>query len=92
MPMQNLHSQYAGLATYIFTTNVQHSWHVTEALECGIVGVNDGLVSTGFLFTSRGRQCMCVVFNNYLLFFHVDGSIVGMKQLGLRREGSKIWD
>ncbi|XP_074275123.1 succinate-semialdehyde dehydrogenase, mitochondrial isoform X2 [Silene latifolia] len=36
----------AGLAAYIFTTNIQRSWRVTEALEYGIVGVNEGLVST----------------------------------------------
>ncbi|CAI9087977.1 OLC1v1022199C5 [Oldenlandia corymbosa var. corymbosa] len=36
----------AGLAAYIFTTNVQRSWRVSEALEYGIVGVNEGLVST----------------------------------------------
>ncbi|KZV27594.1 succinate-semialdehyde dehydrogenase, mitochondrial [Dorcoceras hygrometricum] len=36
----------AGLASYIFTTNVQRSWRVAEALEYGIVGVNEGLVST----------------------------------------------
>lgn len=36
----------AGLAAYFFTTNVQRSWRVAEALEYGIVGVNEGLVST----------------------------------------------
>lgn len=36
----------AGLAAYLFTTNIQRSWRVTEALEYGIVGVNEGLVST----------------------------------------------
>ncbi|CAA3021074.1 succinate-semialdehyde dehydrogenase, mitochondrial isoform X1 [Olea europaea subsp. europaea] len=36
----------AGLAAYVFTTNVQCSWRVAEALEYGIVGVNEGLVST----------------------------------------------
>lgn len=36
----------AGLAAYIFTSNVQRSWRVSEALEYGIVGVNEGLVST----------------------------------------------
>ncbi|CAH9064190.1 unnamed protein product [Cuscuta epithymum] len=36
----------AGLAAYIFTTNIRRSWQVTEALEYGIVGVNEGLVST----------------------------------------------
>ncbi|XP_044468239.1 succinate-semialdehyde dehydrogenase, mitochondrial isoform X2 [Mangifera indica] len=36
----------AGLAAYIFTNNVQRTWRVSEALEYGLVGVNEGLVST----------------------------------------------
>uniref|UniRef100_A0A2P2K1F9 Succinate-semialdehyde dehydrogenase n=1 Tax=Rhizophora mucronata TaxID=61149 RepID=A0A2P2K1F9_RHIMU len=36
----------AGLAAYIFTNNVQRSWRVTEALEYGLVGVNEGIIST----------------------------------------------
>lgn len=36
----------AGLAAYVFTTNVQRSWRVSEALEYGLVGVNEGLIST----------------------------------------------
>lgn len=36
----------AGLAAYIFTTNMQRSWRVSEALEYGLVGVNEGLIST----------------------------------------------
>ncbi|KAJ9183258.1 hypothetical protein P3X46_007139 [Hevea brasiliensis] len=36
----------AGLAAYIFTNNIQRSWRVTEALEYGLVGVNEGLIST----------------------------------------------
>ncbi|KAI3997030.1 hypothetical protein MKX01_021306 [Papaver californicum] len=36
----------AGLAAYVFTTNVQRSWRVSEALEYGIVGVNEGIIST----------------------------------------------
>ncbi|KAF8018662.1 hypothetical protein BT93_H3530 [Corymbia citriodora subsp. variegata] len=36
----------AGLAAYIFTSNVQRTWRVTEALEYGIVGVNEGIIST----------------------------------------------
>lgn len=35
-----------GLAAYIFTTNIQRSWRVAEALEYGLVGVNEGLIST----------------------------------------------
>lgn len=37
---------HVGLAAYIFTTNVQRSWRVSEALEYGLVGVNEGLIST----------------------------------------------
>ncbi|XP_037491477.1 succinate-semialdehyde dehydrogenase, mitochondrial [Jatropha curcas] len=36
----------AGLAAYIFTNNIQRTWRVTEALEYGLVGVNEGLIST----------------------------------------------
>ncbi|KAF8412658.1 hypothetical protein HHK36_000626 [Tetracentron sinense] len=36
----------AGLAAYVFTTNVQRSWRVAEALEYGLVGVNEGIIST----------------------------------------------
>ncbi|GFZ05811.1 aldehyde dehydrogenase 5F1 [Actinidia rufa] len=36
----------AGLAAYLFTTNMQRSWRVSEALEYGIVGINEGLIST----------------------------------------------
>jgi succinate-semialdehyde dehydrogenase len=35
-----------GLAAYIFTNNIQRSWRVSEALEYGLVGVNEGIVST----------------------------------------------
>ncbi|XP_042510665.1 succinate-semialdehyde dehydrogenase, mitochondrial isoform X2 [Macadamia integrifolia] len=52
----------AGLAAYIFTTNVQRSWRVSEALEYGLVGVNEGLISTevapfgGFKQSGLGRE------------------------------------
>lgn len=35
-----------GLAAYFYTRDLARSWRVSEALECGIVGVNTGLVST----------------------------------------------
>lgn len=37
-------TQY-GLASYFFTQNLQRSWHVAEALDYGIVGINEGVVS-----------------------------------------------
>lgn len=43
----------AGLAAYIFTNNVQRSWRVTEALEYGLVGVNEGLISTEVGFSLK---------------------------------------
>lgn len=52
----------AGLAAYIFTTSIQRSWRVTEALEYGIVGVNEGVVSNevtpfgGFKQSGLGRE------------------------------------
>ncbi|KAL4272482.1 hypothetical protein GQ457_13G000560 [Hibiscus cannabinus] len=36
----------AGLAAYLFTKNVQRTWRVSEALEYGLVGVNEGIIST----------------------------------------------
>ncbi|XP_022717647.1 succinate-semialdehyde dehydrogenase, mitochondrial-like [Durio zibethinus] len=36
----------AGLAAYIFTNNVRRTWRVSEALDYGLVGVNEGIIST----------------------------------------------
>ncbi|PKA56073.1 Succinate-semialdehyde dehydrogenase, mitochondrial [Apostasia shenzhenica] len=52
----------AGLAAYIFTQSISRSWRVSEALEYGIVGVNEGLISTevapfgGFKESGLGRE------------------------------------
>ncbi|CAM8950351.1 unnamed protein product [Rhodiola kirilowii] len=52
----------AGLAAYLFTTNVQRSWRVAEGLEYGLVGVNEGIISTevapfgGFKQSGLGRE------------------------------------
>ncbi|MGI9401958.1 MAG: NAD-dependent succinate-semialdehyde dehydrogenase [Rhizobiaceae bacterium] len=35
-----------GLASYFYTNNLSRAWHVSEALEYGMVGVNTGLIST----------------------------------------------
>ncbi len=34
-----------GLASYLFTQNIARIWRVSEALEYGIVGINEGLIS-----------------------------------------------
>lgn len=36
----------AGLAAYFFTTDMARAWRVAEALECGMVGMNTGLISS----------------------------------------------
>ncbi|KAK8507601.1 hypothetical protein V6N12_017894 [Hibiscus sabdariffa] len=36
----------AGLIAYIFTSNVQRTWRVSEALEYDFIGVNEGIIST----------------------------------------------
>jgi succinate-semialdehyde dehydrogenase/glutarate-semialdehyde dehydrogenase len=35
-----------GLASYFYTQDIARLWRVADALECGIVGVNEGIVST----------------------------------------------
>jgi len=35
-----------GLAAYFYTTDYARAWRVSEALECGIVGLNEGIIST----------------------------------------------
>ena len=38
-----------GLAAYLYTNDLSRAFKVSEALEYGIVGVNDGLPSTPFV-------------------------------------------
>jgi succinate-semialdehyde dehydrogenase/glutarate-semialdehyde dehydrogenase len=35
-----------GLAGYFYSRDIGRIWRVAEALECGIVGINTGLIST----------------------------------------------
>lgn len=35
-----------GLASYLYTRDVGRVWRVAEALECGIVGINEGIISS----------------------------------------------
>lgn len=35
-----------GLASYFYSKDISRCWRVAEALECGMVGINDGMIST----------------------------------------------
>ncbi len=39
------HTEF-GLAAYLYTRDLARSWRVSEAIECGIVGLNTGIIST----------------------------------------------
>jgi len=51
-----------GLAAYFYTRNLSRAWRVAEAVECGIVGINTGLISTemapfgGIKESGNGRE------------------------------------
>lgn len=36
----------AGLAAYAYTENIEHGWRVAEALDYGMVGLNETLISS----------------------------------------------
>ncbi len=61
-----------GLASYFYSTNNSRIWRVTEALECGIVGVNEGLISTevapfgGYKESGLGREGSKYGIDDYL--------------------------
>lgn len=44
--LQLANDTLSGLAAYVFTENNSRIWRMSEALEFGMVGINDGLIST----------------------------------------------
>lgn len=60
--IERANSSIYGLAAYVFTENINRGLRVVEALEYGIVGLNDGLPSTpqapfgGFKQSGLGRE------------------------------------
>ena len=61
----------AGLAGYFYTRDLARAWRVMEKLECGMVGVNTGLVSTevapfgGVKQSGMGREGSKYGLNDY---------------------------
>ncbi len=62
----------AGLASYLFTRDLDRSWRVSEALEYGMVGLNTGLISTevapfgGWKESGLGREGSYYGIDEYL--------------------------
>ena len=62
----------AGLAAYVFTSDLARSWRVPEALEYGMVGLNTGLISTevapfgGVKESGLGREGSSLGMDDYL--------------------------
>ncbi|MEZ5462019.1 NAD-dependent succinate-semialdehyde dehydrogenase [Dokdonella sp.] len=60
-----------GLAGYFYTRDLARSWRVAEALECGIVGINTGIISTelapfgGVKQSGTGREGSKYGLNDY---------------------------
>jgi succinate-semialdehyde dehydrogenase/glutarate-semialdehyde dehydrogenase len=61
-----------GLAAYFYSQDIQRVWRVAEALECGMVGINTGLISTsvapfgGWKESGIGREGSKYGIENYL--------------------------
>ena len=70
-----------GLASYFYTRDLARSWRVSEALEYGIVGLNEGIISTevapfgGVKQSGLGREGSKYGIDDYLeiKYVHVGG-------------------
>ena len=56
MGAENIIWGWAGLAAYAFTENIARGWRVAESLEYGMVGLNEGLISTEVLASTVNVQ------------------------------------
>ena len=67
-----------GLAAYFYTRDLARSWRVQEALEYGIVGVNEGIISTevapfgGVKQSGLGREGSRYGIEDYLVIKYVN--------------------
>jgi succinate-semialdehyde dehydrogenase/glutarate-semialdehyde dehydrogenase len=61
-----------GLSAYFFTSNLSRAWRVAEAIEAGIVGINEGVISTeiapfgGVKQSGLGREGSAYGMDEYL--------------------------
>lgn len=70
--LQIANDSSAGLASYFCTKDLSRAFRFAEALECGIVGVNDGIISTcvapfgGVKESGLGREGSSIGLSEYL--------------------------
>ena len=61
-----------GLASYFYTNDLNRSWRVREQLQYGIVGINEGLISSevvpfgGVKYSGQGREGSKYGFDSYV--------------------------
>jgi succinate-semialdehyde dehydrogenase/glutarate-semialdehyde dehydrogenase len=85
-----------GLAGYFYSRDVGRAWRVAEALEAGIVGVNEGFISTelapfgGVKESGIGREGSKYGIEDYLEIKYVCfGGLADRSDGGARNQGSK---
>ncbi len=67
----------SGLASYFYTRDLARAWRVSERLECGVVGLNTGLISTevapfgGVKASGVGREGSRYGLEDYLILKYV---------------------
>lgn len=77
-----------GLAAYFYTTSYERSWRVAEALECGIVGLNEGIISTevapfgGIKESGVGREGSKYGIEDYLEIKYICAGSLNKKAVG----------
>jgi succinate-semialdehyde dehydrogenase/glutarate-semialdehyde dehydrogenase len=76
-----------GLAAYFYTSNYERAWRVSEALECGIVGLNEGIISTelapfgGIKESGVGREGSKYGIDDYVEIKYICAGGLGKKPL-----------
>ena len=76
----------AGLAAYFYTRDYARAFRVAEALECGIVGINEGIVSTevapfgGWKESGLGREGSKYGIDEYVEIKYVGEHVSSKKQ------------
>ena len=83
--LQLANASNAGLAGYFFTRDYARAFRVAEALECGIVGFNEGIISTevapfgGWKESGLGREGSKYGIDEYVEIKYVTSQTRGLR-------------